>query len=241
MKPFHAACLPIFCLLYSATSHAADTTTDQPFRALIEQRIEAVRTGNVAAYLALLDPSFFTITDTGVRVPLNDMPERIKQISGAERDYQLRSVNVRQMGDIAIVDAEIGERGADMTGAWRETDVMVKRQGRWLYLQKQDTAVLQEPVAVAAGGAERIADYVGHYRFPSGTTDIMSVKGDTLYGRSREDDEPTALTHVGTGAFAIPGQTDLIVFTRDATGTVTGFISHAASGQIAQSHRIAEK
>ncbi|CAN5287811.1 hypothetical protein BH10PSE12_BH10PSE12_10620 [soil metagenome] len=227
-------------LIVGSPAHAQDHPPAQIFKALIETRLAALRRGEASQILALLDTDYVNISDVGARRTLKDMPAYIAMMSNPERTYTVRSVNARVMGDIALVDAEIGEQMmVGVVGGWRESDVFVRKDGRWLYLRRHETAVLYPPGPVPTDD-ERLGDYVGVYRSAAGLTDIITLKDGTLFGRSKPDEPPTALIHVGWGAFAVPGMTDLMMFARDSAGKVVGIIGHLASGQIMQSQKIAQ-
>jgi hypothetical protein len=232
-----AASLASLFLILASPAAAQDAAGAPIFRALIERRIAAIQATDVAAYMALLDKDYVAISDLGARKTLADIPAHV---TGADptRRYEIRSLNVRAvMGDLAIVDAEIGEDMVDAMGGWRESDIFVRRDGRWLYLHRQDTALLQAP-APAPMKNEALEDYAGLYRSARGTTDIFTVKDGTLYGRSKPEDVPTALVHVAQEMFSIPGMPDLLIFLRDSSGKVTGFADHLTSGQVIPSERV---
>jgi uncharacterized protein YchJ len=223
------------CLLASPAWAGDDAAV---FKKIIEARLAALKRGDAAAIVAMLDPGYVTISDLGVRRTHAEMAAYLATMSNPTIDYTVDKVHADIAGDYAFVDAEVREDMVDAVNGWRESDVFVRRDGRWLYLRRQETAMPHAPQAVSVPG-DRLEDYVGEYRTQKGTRDIIGLTDGVLTGRSAPEDAPTALIQVGPGAFAVPGATDLAVFTRDRRGAVTGFVSHLPTGQVVPSYRVA--
>jgi hypothetical protein len=223
-------------LVAPAVAVAAPAATEAQFRQLIETRLVAVSRGDWPAYRTLLDPRFVHISDLGERRSYQDMEKFVTGHAGRKVRHDVASLSVRVIGSLAIVDAEVREHMPDVEAAWHETDVFVLSGNRWRYLSHHETPIPQPAVAMAVGD-DRLDDYVGHYRSSAGTEDIFAAVGGTLFGQSSPGETPTALVHVGPGAFASPGDPSLLAFVRDRGGRVTAFIWHLASGQIGVSNR----
>ena len=237
MSYLRSICPAIILLCASPAIAQDDEQTLAPFRSLIETRLAALKSGDIPKYMAMLDKDYVAISDLGERRTRADLPAYLPTISNPARTYAIQSIHVRILDDIVLVDAEIREDIADAVGGWHESDVFLRQGGRWLYLHRQDSSILYPPAPVPTD-ADPLDDYVGQYRSAGGLTDIITTRDGTLYGQSTPQDTPTALIHVGPGAFAIPGGAGLLVFTRSPTGAVTGLIGHLTSGQISTSAKL---
>lgn len=112
-------------------SQAAPTDLDALLR-LNEDYIQSVKTSDVARFREILADDFLCSLPDGTIV------DRAQFLLNTAKPYTLRSlqaqdVNVRLMGDVAIVHARTTFTLPDGTpGAGRYTDVWARRNGRWL-------------------------------------------------------------------------------------------------------------
>lgn len=231
--------LALFLLLVAPPASAATSrASDAVFRQLIEQRVAAYASGDVAAYERLLDREFVHISDRGQRRTRKDMSAFVGQNAGGSgATYVVTALAWRVDGDVATVDAALSEHSGDFDGGFRETDIFVWRNGRWLYGHHQETAVLQTPRAVAIAD-DVLSDYAGRYRSVTGAVDIITVQNGALRAQPTPNDPGVALIPVARGAFAIPQDPTVVVFLRDAKGAVVGCLWHLPSGQAISSTRV---
>ena len=215
---------------------AVATGSEQRFRELVLERVTAYGRGDWAAYERLLDPDFVHVSDLGERRALGQMRAFVTAHAGSRATYAIANLHWRVQGSLAIVEAEVRERLPDHAGAWRETDIFVRHQGRWRYQLHQETAIAQPPVPVTVAD-DALAEYVGRYRSATGTVDVIELREGKLQAGSATDAERVALIPVGRAAFALPGDPTLLVFQRDRTGSVVGCVWHLPSGQVTNSSR----
>jgi ketosteroid isomerase-like protein len=113
----------------TAIARAADLTA---LLALNEDYLRAVQTSDVQRFRELLSDDFLASLSDGSQVDRNTF---LKQIAAPATitDLKALDVNVRLMGDFAIVHARTTFRMADgRPGASRYTDTWVRRDGRWV-------------------------------------------------------------------------------------------------------------
>jgi len=111
----------------------------ETLRALNRDYIRSVQTSDVGRFAELLAPDFLCSNPDGSLV---DREAFLKQtarpvtISG----LQAHDVNIRVLGDVAIVHARTTYAGVDgRAGSGRYTDVWARREGRWLAISAHVT------------------------------------------------------------------------------------------------------
>src|SRR6185369_213486 len=104
-----------------------DTLTD-----LNRDYIQSVQTSDVARFDEILADDFLCSLPDGSLVDRVKFLERTARPPGIT-NLEAHDVNVRLMGDFAIIHARTTYTSADgKAGAGRYTDVWARRQGRWL-------------------------------------------------------------------------------------------------------------
>lgn len=125
-----------------------------------------------------------------------------------------------------------------MTIPFHETDVFIWREGRWLFLQHEETLQIVNPKA-AAPEARSLDDYVGRYEWWPGYVDIITRKGNTLFGQDSPDAAPTPMKASSGESFFIAGDASLVTFARDRNGRVTHYLFHFPDGQVVVARKLA--
>jgi ketosteroid isomerase-like protein len=94
--------------------------------------IESVKTSDVKRFREILADDFLCTLPDGALIDRSMFLERTGKPS-AIRDLEVDDVNVRVMGDFAIIHARTTFALADGTpGSGRYTDVWARRNGRWV-------------------------------------------------------------------------------------------------------------
>lgn len=104
---------------------------------LNREYIAAVQNGDVKRFAEILSDDFLNTSPDGSLV---DKPGFLKQIAppAKVRDLACHDVNVRVMGDFAIIHARTSYTLTDgRAGNGRYTDVWARRNGRWLCVAAQ--------------------------------------------------------------------------------------------------------
>ena len=111
----------------------SSTTSDlDVLRDLNDQYIQAVRTSDVGWFAAALGADFQCSLPDGGLIGRERFLERAARPLDVT-DLQVHDVNVRLLGDVAIVHARTSYTAPDgRRGAGRYTDVWARRDGRWL-------------------------------------------------------------------------------------------------------------
>jgi ketosteroid isomerase-like protein len=111
----------------------SSTTSDlDVLRDLNDKYIQAVRTSDVGWFAAMLGADFQCSLPDGALIDRERFLERAARPLDVT-DLQVHDVNVRLLGEVAIVHARTSYTAPDgRRGAGRYTDVWARRDGRWL-------------------------------------------------------------------------------------------------------------
>lgn len=126
----------------AAASRARDDASDiAALTALNQDYVEAVRTSNAKRFEEMLAQDFLCTLGDGRQIDRQHFLQEVAQPMTAS-NLELHDVNVRLMGDVAIVHARTTyTTEAGQAGESRYTDVWARRDGRWLAVSAQITRV----------------------------------------------------------------------------------------------------
>lgn len=120
----------------AALATAADVAT---LLALNDDYIRSVQTSDVRRFREILADDFLCALPDGSQVDRRAFLDHIAA-PATIKNLQAHDVNVRVMGDVALVHARTTFTGADgRPGASRYTDVWARRDGRWVAVAAQVT------------------------------------------------------------------------------------------------------
>ena len=213
---------------------AASPSSDEVFRNLVLQRVQAHSRGDVAAYRRLLADDFVHVDDTGKRRTAKEMGALVA--TGNRSRWEVGKLHARRIGDsLAIVDCEVTEfvpfGPRELRMPLHETDVFVLRGNSWLFLEHAETHALDIPTPVKPNSAV-LDEYVGRYECWSGYSETFTRRGDQLYGQATGDESPAPMRAATNESFFVEGDPGLIVFVRGANGKVTHELIHFPDGKV---------
>ncbi len=225
-----------------AQEASAPPHSDEVFRDLIAQRLDAYGRGDSAAYSHLIANEFVHIMDTGVRRTRDELLEHVAANKGSKFRFDVGTLHARVYGQLAVVDCEeihylsFGRR--EIATPLHETDVFIWREGRWLYLQHQETLKVVNPKAEAQD-VRSLDDYAGRYEWWPGYVDIITRKGNTLFGQDSVNAAPTPMEASSGESFFVKGDASQTTFVRDRHGRVTHYLLHFPNGQVVIARKLA--
>jgi ketosteroid isomerase-like protein len=205
----------------------------------IRQRLDAVRHGDVKAYVSYFGGDCIVTTDTGALVK----PEAIAQ----EWADDLRSgitfkgsepldLQVHSYGDTAVASFRI-ELDQDWAGqklfeTSRFTDVFARHAGRWLLVSHQETPIPNARRVAAKVDPSVFDAYVGEYQLTP--TQIVRVKreGDKLMEQWPGDAEYSEDIPVSESTFVARGELGEVIYVKDGAGEVSHFIVRTGLGDL---------
>ena len=215
--------------------------SDSAFRSLILMRLQAYGRGDSAAYHRLIADDFVHIMDSGVRRTEKQLLTVVASNVGSKTTFKIGALHKKIYGQLAVVDCDwvgfdpFGPR--EVAQPMRETDVFIWRGRRWLFLNHEETLVVVRPEP-AQPNAALLDDYVGRYQWWPGYVDIITRKGNTLYGQDSLNVTPTAFEPASDESFLIPGQASLVVFVRNRNGVVTHYVAHSPNGSVVVARKL---
>jgi hypothetical protein len=223
-------------------------------RGLVMARLTAFAGGDSAAFHRLIVPGFVHVYDGGWRetgdVLLRKMAsDRVGAEYARTGRFTVTEVHARVEGSTMLIDDAVSLRfnpGAvpEFSSRWRETNVLVRVDGKWRFAQHSETPILSlggHPVTAALPDSATLRDFVGDYAWPGGDLERITQRGARLYGQDAKDpkDPPHAWVAAGAEAFYPEGDASgLTVFARDATGRVTHLFARITGGPLMIARRV---
>jgi ketosteroid isomerase-like protein len=223
-------------------SPVACTATEQAVREVSHQLWAAFRSRDVVTWDKLVDDSYISTDDGGVRKGKQDLLAELRKPEGnihTDTDEQPEDVRVVFTGGVAIVNqtkhwTDYDKKAGISWGATsRTTRVLTCKNGEWRLVAFHETDIPNKHRKPSPN--DHLDDYAGHYRLvDSGDKgDIVIVrKGDRLSEFSESWDEE---------AFELfPGKYDTFFsredgwverFLRDKSGKVTGILYTQTDGE----------
>ncbi len=123
----------------------APGATEKELADLENRWAEAIVKGDVATLERLYADEYMAIDPTGATFTKDQDIANVKSGNFKLASFKIDELKVRVHGDVAVVTSRNTIKGTymgkDASGAYRGTDVFVKRGGRWQVLTTQATAV----------------------------------------------------------------------------------------------------
>lgn len=159
--------------------------------------------------------------------------------------YAVDSVRVWVVGAVATAEYRLTDRRtfAAYTNTFtsRGLDVFSWEAGAWRLRQHTQTWVLRSPETIGIDHTALRA-FVGQYERSDGFIDDVHMEASGLMATSTAEKAMGApgahLLPVSDNAFSPEGTAPLIVFERDATGRVTGYVQQQPDGVVARARRL---
>ena len=217
--------------------------TEQAVREVSHQIWTAHRNRDVAAYDKLVDDSFISIDDGGVRKRKPDVLAELRKPEGnihTDTDEQPEDVRVVFTGGVAIVNqtkhwTDYDKKAGISWGATeRTTRVLTCKNGEWRLVAFQETDIPNKHRKPSAIASDLLDDYVGHYRLVD-----SADKGDISI--TRLGDKLVDTWANGETIELFPGKYDTFFnredgwverFLRDKSGKVTGILYTHTDGEL---------
>jgi ketosteroid isomerase-like protein len=139
----------------------------------------------------------------------------------------LKDFVVHVSGDVAVatfIHQRVTYYGQVLDTKYRSTETWIKRGADWKMISSQGRELLPDPPAVSLSSDE-LNDYVGEYAVGSGLVVKISKDGNALTA-STNGEKTVALSAEARDVFFTPGAARIsIIFQRNASGRVTGYLS----------------
>jgi hypothetical protein len=167
------------------------------------------------------------------------------RIPMATSEYAVDSVQTWRNGDVAVAEYRLTSTRAfrkyRLKLVSRATDVLALRGGAWLLMRHSTTWIVRSPLLSDIDSAHA-AVFVGQYDKGGGFVDDVHFHDGRLVAQSTLEKligTPGAmLRRVSDDTFSPDGIAPMIVFERDATGRVVGYVQQSPDGTITRARRV---
>ena len=215
---------------------------DAAFRDVINARNDAIARADTAAlHRGITDDMEWVIGATGTPLHAAQFLSACSQLQTPAPEFTIDSVDARDLGGVATVTYRRRDRrrinNFEKSNWTRALEVYVRRGDRWLLAQHSHTWIVQPATAIPMDSAP-LAAFVGHYQIGDGVADTVHFEGGHLVATLTGQTTGGVLLPVSESAFSPDGVAPLIVFERNATGHVIGYVQGAPDGSMVRARRL---
>ena len=201
--------------------------------------IAAADTANLAPMVG--DDLIWILGPSGASLTKSQFLTAVSRRQRPPPRFEVDSLHVRQAGDAVIVDYRRGDRrqlgGYLLTTQSRVVDVFVERGNRRRLVTHIQTWLVSPVNPVRADSASLDA-FVGRYQIGPGYIDNVHWERGHLVATASGQSVGAVLVPVSTSAFSPDGIGALMVFERDASGRVTGYVQGLPDGHVVRAARL---
>lgn len=193
----------------------------------------------------LADDFRWVLATGGQVVSKPQLLEALAHAPSAAVRYDVDSAHVEIVGDVALVEYRLTDRrefgGYTKAFASRGTDTFIRRDGNWRLTRRTQTWIVSPPATIALDTVALRA-FVGRYEHGAGFVDDVHLeRGELMATSSAESASGLPGAHllpVSEDAFSPDGVAPLIVFERDASGRVVGYVQQSPDGSVTRARRL---
>jgi hypothetical protein len=199
------------------------------------------RGDTAAVHREITDDMEWVVGATGMPLAASEFLSAISHVQNPRPEWTIDSVHARDLGGVATVTYRRLDRrraGNVETANWtRALEVYVWRGHHWLLTRHSHAWIVQSPPTIAVDSTA-LAAFVGHYRIGDGVVDNVHFEGGHLVATLSGQTVGGELLPVSESAFSPDGVAPLMVFERDASGHVIGYVQGAPDGGVRRARRI---
>lgn len=235
------------CVPSLAAGQSSRPTDPGQFRDLVRTGFAAIAHGDTAALRSYLADDVRWVLGTSGRIATRtQLIAAISHLSPLVTiQYDVDSVSALRVGDAATVEYRLTDRRTfrayQNVYVSRALDVFVRQDGTWRLLRHNQTWIVAPPATIMLDSAA-LSAFVGRYDRGAQYIDDVHFVGGQLVATSTAEslagDVGAHLLPVSTSAFSPEGVAPMIVFERDATGRVTGYVQQQPNGTVARARRL---
>ena len=216
--------------------------TDATFGSLIAARHAAMTRGDTATiHRQLADDMNWVIGASGGTLNTAQFLAAVSHVQAPPPHYDIDSLHARALGNVATVAYRRADHRTagtyEAVNLSRCLDVFVLRGSQWRLIEHSQTWIAQSPAPVRLDAAA-LSAFIGHYEIAPGFVDDVHLEGKELVATVTGQTKGGRLVPVSTSAFSPDGVAPLIMFERDATGRVLGYVQGSPDGAVRRARRI---
>ncbi|HEY8312376.1 MAG TPA: nuclear transport factor 2 family protein [Gemmatimonadaceae bacterium] len=225
----------------SATINA-QTEMANVFRPLLTSEYSATVRGDTASLTTMLaDDLVWIVGNNGAEITKSQLLAASARMGKPAPRFLVDSVRATRFGDVATVEYLRSDHwpmgSGEFVTSWRALDMFARRNGRWV-LERHTQVWLVSPAKSIELDSATMNDFVGHYRITEGYVDNVHFEGKGLVATASGQSAGARLIPVSTDAFSPDGLGAMIVFERDATGRVTGYVQAYPDGRVVRAPKL---
>ena len=214
---------------------------NEAFRRMLTTEYAIIARGDTARLGVLLSNELaWVIGATGGRVGKAALLAGVARTQSPAPQFLVDSVQARLIDRVALVDYLRSDRrtarGYTVTTRSRCHDVFTRRGSTWV-LEQHSQAYVVTPV-VATGESPPLDDFIGHYRIAGDFVDDVHREGARLVATASGQTVGATLVPVSANAFSPDGVGALMVFERDRSGRVIGYVQGYPDGRVVRAVRL---
>ena len=227
---------------HSGPAESRLSGTEQELIQAAQARQRAYAHGDCAGWAVYVSDDFRFIDQAGHSFTRDqEMKEcQLPLPPGSKSERVLTSFHCEIKGNLAFLDYRIDEtqrRGdTTYTRSFRHLDTFERRK-EWTVSYAMQVQIFDDP-AIAKVDPTTYATFVGRYENTSGVVDLITRRGDKLFGQEAEEDTPTELLPESSDTFFIPGDPARITFVRDQPGKVVGMVVHIPDREVRREKKV---
>jgi ketosteroid isomerase-like protein len=233
------------CIVVAAVSACARSRHDQLDTEFHDQIVAynaaAARADTAVLRQQLADDLIWVIGATGDAIGKTQLLAVLGTLQNPTPRFDVDSVHVRQVGNVAIVDYQRTDRrrvgGYEDAVSWRVFETYVRDGAQWQVARHVQAWVRPPPPTPAPVDSATLAPFVGHYEINPSYIDNVHFEGRELVATPTGQKEGGHLVPVSETAFLPDGVGQLLVFERDNRGHVTSYIQGYPDGRVLRARK----
>ncbi len=237
------ASLAFACSVVPSIGRAQSSPLATELRPLLVARYSAIAradTATLSSYLAG-DLIWIVIANAGADLSKRQLLALVSRPQVPVPRYDVDSIRAQRIGDVALVEylrRDIRQKGTgEDTNSVRVQEVFAMQRGRWLLERHTQSWVVAQVTPVTLDSAALHA-FVGRYQIAPGYVDNVHWENHQLVATASGQTVGARLVPVSATAFSPDGVGVLIVFERDSTGRVLGYIQGYPNGDVVRAVRL---
>jgi hypothetical protein len=225
----------------SAQREQTGATLAARFHSILTAEYATIARGDTAALRQRLsDDLVWVVGPSGAEIGKAALLSGVGQVQSPTPQFSVDSVRAREIEGVALVEYLRADRRAvgsyAVTTRSRCHDVFRRRGSGWMLERHSQTWVVApaEPIAEPPS----LDDFVGRYRIADDYVDDVHRDGARLVATASGQTAGATLIPVSIDAFSPDGVGALMVFERDRTGRVVGYVQGYPDGRVVRAQRL---
>jgi ketosteroid isomerase-like protein len=238
------ACVSVLAATMAPTvTHAQSSQLAAELQPVLDARYAAVAhadTATLSRYIAD-DMVWIVIANAGGEYSKHQFLALVSQGQTPAPRYIVDSVRAKRFGDVAVVEyrrRDLRQKGVDVdTVSVQAQEVLVERQGQWMLERHTQSWIVAAAIPVKVD-SNSLNAFVGRYQIARGYIDNVHWENNQLVATTSGQTTGARLVPVSATAFSPDGVGALIVFERDVTGRVIGYVQGYPNGTVWRAARL---